>query len=546
MKKSPILNMVGRALGQAGTEYLFIYVIVFVIAVLAAYLIFSSFSNMSSVLPSKCTFDYGVACTGVVVASNSSNTMIALLATNAQEFPLYNPVLTINQSGTVVNANCSPSYVKPGQAMLCVAKLAQYKPVLAYSSGTPIISAKYCSYGCTNKISESFIGNYSTNTKRMISPKVGLAIKTTNNIAKANQYIGISVGLDLFGYVLPIANPELISSNPSINILYNTQGGGNSFISLSSNGTVGQATVSVSYAGLTSNTTVIFLPIYPKILITNMLSGNLTIINASNGAVKSVSGFSIPQSVAVSSNATLAYVTTPNGIALVNLLNDTILKNIATGGYPSAVVDANAHVYIANSGSNNITIMDEKGNVVKSMRTGIFPSFETASGNQALVFVLNQLSANITAINTTSYSSNSLRLQAMPYAIASNYNGSIIYVTYPILNSVFAIYTKNNSVAWRSSPIFIPFGIAYNSANNRLYVTSIGASSVAVLNATSGAQIGSTNVGFLPTFVSTSIDNNYEYIVNSGSDSLSILNATTNKVVATYMTGLFPTWVASS
>ena len=569
MKKCTLLYG-GGVLGQGSLEYLWVYVVVFIIAVIIAYYIFISYSSINNIVPAKCVFDYGIGCIGLIEASNNSNTMIALLGTNTQPYPIYNPKLFISQDGFNMSTNCTPSYVKPGQVLLCIGKINEFKPVLSYTSGTAIVNAKYCGFSfgnCSDGVEENFIGNYSSNVKRLIMPKVSLVIAPVNNYAKSNQNITLNVGLDIFGYILPVANPELISNNPSIRILYNAQDLSNGFITVSSNGTASTATITISYAGLSANTSVVFIPAYPKIIVTNLLSDNITIINASNGAESTLSNFTLPESVAVSSNGTLAYITTPSRVKILSLSNNNIIGSIQTGSYPSAIVDANGYLYIANAGSNNVTIANENGAIIKSFHTGIFPNYIAKSGNNNYIFVLNQLSENITEISSLSIA-HVIRLWAMPYAIASNYNGSIVYVTLPSLNRVAAIYTNNNTIAWQSYAGFIPFGIAYNSKYNRLYITDVGTSSVSILNATTGSMLGSIGgglptfasaslnattastlgigVGFLPTFAATSSDLGYEYILSSGSNMLSIVNASTNKVIATYRTGIFPTSVAET
>jgi len=304
--------------------------------------------------------------------------MIALLGTNTQPYPIYNPKLVVSQDGFNMSTNCTPSYVKPGQVLLCVGKINEFRPALSYASGTAIVNAKYCGVGfgnCSNGVEENFIGNYSSNVKRLIMPKVSLVIAPVNNYAKSNQNITLNVGLNIFGYILPVANPELISSNPSISILYNAQDLSNGFITVSSGGAASTATITISYAGLSANTSIVFIPAYPKIILTNLLSNNVTIINASNGAESTISNFTLPESVAISSNGTLAYIATAGSVKMLSLSNNNIIGSIQTGSYPSAIVDANGYLYIANAGSNNVTIANENGAIIKSFYTGIFPNY---------------------------------------------------------------------------------------------------------------------------------------------------------------------------
>jgi len=538
---------------QNSIEYILVYAAVFVIAALIVYLVYSSFSSASSLLPAKCTFDFGVDCVGIIEASNQTGTMFAMLGTNMQPYAIKSPSLSISVEGSTSTVNCSPDYVKPGQPMLCVGKLNTYRPLLSYASGTLVVNASYCGLpnnGCATSVNEKFIGNYTTGTKKLVVPKYSLVVTPSSTVSKADNNVSLDVGLNVFGYTLPIASPSLLSSNPSISIISGiAQNTSNGFISyLSSNGTSGQTTITVSYAGLTTNVTIIFIPSEPRLFIANLLSNNLTIVNMSNGVESSVSNLNIPTSIAVSGNQILAYVSEMqnNKIAVVNNTNGVILKTAAVGSYPSALADANGYVYVANSGSGNVTVIDENGNVVKSIKTGIYPNFVVASGNSKYVFVLNQLSDNISIINATTNSiAKTLTLPAIPYAIASNYNGSVVYVTLPNLNEVIALNTSSNSVLWRGPAGFIPFGIAFDQNNGYAYITDAGSSSVSVVNTNSHSLIGSINVGFLPTFATTSFDDNYVYVVNSGSDSVSIINTTTDKVAGAYRTGIFPIWVAS-
>ncbi len=538
---------------QNSIEYILVYTAVFIIAALVVYLVYSSFSNANSLLPSKCTFDFGIDCIGIIEASNQTGTMFAMLGTNMQPYAIKAPSLSISDGSSTSTVNCSPSYVKPGQPMLCIGKLNVYKPLLSYASGTLVVNASYCGMpgnGCTNSVNEKFIGNYTTDAKKLVVPKYSLVVTPSSKVSKANNNVSLEVGLNVFGYTLPIASPSLISSNPSISIISGVaQNTSNGFISyLSSNGTTGQTTITVSYAGLTTNVTIVFIPSEPRLFIANLLSDNLTVVNMSDGVESTVSNLAEPTSMAVSSNQILTYVSEmqDNKVEIMNGTSGALIKTVAVGSYPFAMADANGYVYVANSGSGNVTIINENGSIVKNIKTGVYPDFVLASGNSKYVFVLNQLSGSIGIINTTSNNLvDTIALHAIPYALASNYNGTVVYVTLPGFDSVVAINTSSNAVLWQSSAGFIPFGIAFDQNNGYAYITDAGSSSVSVIDTNSRSFIQNINVGFLPTFATTSFDDGYVYVANSGSDSISIINTTTDKVAGAYKTGIFPIWIAS-
>ncbi|MGC8586736.1 MAG: YncE family protein [Candidatus Micrarchaeia archaeon] len=547
---------VGRGAGsatyrlQASMEYLFVYVTVFIILVVIAFVIFN-FASISSknILPAKCEFDYGIDCHAIIVASNSTGTMVALLGSNMLPYPIKNVSLNINSDGSATSTKCSPGIVKPGQTLLCVAKMNTYAPVLSFDSGNLMANASYCgisSANCSNAEHESYSGDYSTNVNRLIVPRVSIVLSLPS-VIKANQSAGISVGLDVFGIVLPVANPQLVSSNPSISIASSINSTGSYVSYISSGGSVGSTTVSASYAGINANETVVFIPSSSRILIANFLSNNVTVVNASSGAMETIANTITPSSIAVAPNQTYAYVaeTVLNKIAILNLINYTVAGTIVVGSFPSSIAVEGNYAFVGDSGSNQISVVNiQTGNVIDTIGTKTYPAFVSLSGDGSRLFVVNQLSSVISSINTSSLNYvRNVSVKSLPYAVASSYNGNLVYATLPGSGAIAVINETSGLVTYFNAGI-IPFGIAYDRANNCIYATDIGSSSLLVINATSHNVIKTIETGFLPSYVTISPGGHYAYVANSGFDTVSIVNTTTNAVEANYATGVLPSWIA--
>jgi len=535
---------------QASLEYLLVYIAVFIILAVVIFVIFN-FTSITSrnVLPTKCEFDYGIDCHAIIVASNNTGTMVALLGSDMLPYPIENVSLQINSSGTTSMVKCSPSVVMPGQTLLCVAKMPTYAPVLSFDSGHLKANAKYCGISTSNCSSaeyESYVGDYSTNVNRLLVPKVSIVLSLPSTI-KSNQSAKISVGLDVFGIILPVSNPQLVSSNPYISIASSINSSGSYVSYISSSGNVGTTTISASYAGIEANATVVFIPSSSRILIANFLSNNVTVINASSGAETSINNVVTPSSIAVTPNQTYAYATeTALGkVAVINLINYTVVNSIPVGSFPSSIAIDNNYAFVADSGSNKLSIINtQSGTVIKNMSTKTYPAFIYLSGDGSKLFVVNQLSAVISAINTSSLEYiNNVSVKSLPYALASSYSGGIAYATLPGAGSIAVINETSGNVKYFNAGI-IPFGIAYDKINNYLYVTDIGTSSLLVINATSHATLKSIGVGFLPSYATVSPGGHYVYIADSGFDMISVVNTTTNNVEANYRVGILPSWIA--
>ncbi len=545
----------GKRKAQATTEYLLIYISFFAIAIVVAYVLLSMLAQSSSnIVPPTCSFDTGVYCKAIFVVSNFTSTKVALLDTNMMPYAMKDASFNVTLGSESSVATCSPSVVNPGAPMLCVATMPLHSLVGSFASGNIKVGVAYCGISqanCSRAVHEEYTGNFSTNTKSMIAPKVSLIVTPSTGAAKSNQTIRLWTGLNLFGYNFNIANPEIISSNPSISIVSNSittpsQGG---FVSYaSSNGTTGTTTITASYAGLDVNVTLAFIPSAYSLLVANFLSDNLTVINTTSAAVSQIGNLETPSDVAVSANQMFAYVTesTLGKVAVVDLSSGNVIGSIGVGSFPTAIAIENGYAYVADSGSGSVSVVSLAGmNVIKTIHTGIFPSYIAASSDGADVFVINQLSENITIINATTKSvAGVIALDSVPYALAPDAAGNVVYVTFPSKGTVEEISVSNGAVMKGGDALSVPFGVAYDQLNNELYVADAGTNSVSIMNATTLGIVRTVYVGFLPTVATISPDYRYVYILDSGSDMISIINTTNDAAAGTYPTGVFPTGMA--
>jgi YVTN family beta-propeller protein len=230
--------------------------------------------------------------------------------------------------------------------------------------------------------------------------------------------------------------------------------------------------------------------------------------------------FSYPESICISRDGSLAYVTNPynNVVSLVDLATASVLGTIVVGHSPSDVVanPARNEAYCINRDSGSVSVID---------------SNETDPG-----------SAVIGSFTTASSPERGLVSPDGRYLFASCVGGDSI--------TVIDLDTGSQIT---QSPIAVgtdPSGMAV--ANNKLYVANTWDNNVSVIDIDPGSATRWTKLAYnipvqnSPSDMASRTDGVYVYVANSGSESISVINTPTDTVVATLSVGDYPNRVATS
>jgi YVTN family beta-propeller protein/VCBS repeat-containing protein len=225
------------------------------------------------------------------------------------------------------------------------------------------------------------------------------------------------------------------------------------------------------------------------------------------------------------------------------LANQPSSSNV-TGASPSGVAMVGDLAYVANQGSNTVTVINTKtGAVVGSpIVVGSAPTGILANADGSKVYVANRTSGTVSVIRTSDNTViGSVQVGTNPEQMVIN--GTRLYVTnYGSSNvSVVDIGGSSPSLITNVAVGAYPRGIAVAMVNGqpRLYVTRYSSSSVAVIDANTNKQIDvnpstktvdSIKVGASPQSITVSPDGSRAYVTNYGSNSVSVINTVTNTV----------------
>ncbi len=203
-------------------------------------------------------------------------------------------------------------------------------------------------------------------------------------------------------------------------------------------------------------------------------------------------------------------------------------------------VDSTTHeIYVANSGSNNVTVLnDSSGAVVASIGVGSSPSgvaFDPATG---AIFVANNGSDNVSVINGSLHRVvASLSVGVDPIGIAVDPATRQAFVANSGSANLTVISTRTVAVTGSIGTGSGPFGVAIDNRSDRVYVTDRGSNNLTVVNATADTVMASVpvvspamnlqGVAYDPKEDLVWVGGGYSYAV--------VVNASTN-VVGWYLT----------
>lgn len=287
----------------------------------------------------------------------------------------------------------------------------------------------------------------------------------------------------------------------------------------------------------------------------------------------------------------LLYVTNTvsDAVTVIERHHDRVVATIGVGHRPEGIVanSGGTKVYVANAGSNSISVIDtDARKVINTIGNfGYSPSELAMSTNGRWIYATNPDSDNVSVIDTVSETvSSRIRVGRRPVAITYDQARSKIYVANSDDNSVSVIDGTSSSVEATVTVGLKPSGLAVQ--DDKLYVTNTGSNTISVvqlgsyavtktidvgqmpMQALSGlsgwvyVSSGNTNevcflytsmeivtknvsVGDLPTYMAMDTPRRKLYVVNSLSDTVSVVDLATKKQQAIIEVGRRPHGIAA-
>jgi YVTN family beta-propeller protein len=203
-------------------------------------------------------------------------------------------------------------------------------------------------------------------------------------------------------------------------------------------------------------------------------------------------------------------------------------------------------LYVACSKSNSVIIIDrQQDQVVGAVGVGESPSDVAVGPDNDRVYVANRGSNNISVVNTTSHKVDKTigNFGYSPYRLAISADGRWLFAVNPSSDNVTVIDTTRDVVVETISVDRNPMGIVYDPDRNRVYVSNSDSNTVSVIDVSSLQVIRTVAVDIRPRGLAVQDDK--IYVSNWGSSNISVIDLSSYTVEKFIPVGPRPHWVVS-
>lgn len=223
--------------------------------------------------------------------------------------------------------------------------------------------------------------------------------------------------------------------------------------------------------------------------------------------------------------------------------------------HPQGIVvnPANGLVYVANQLSNNVSVLDTKGNLVAlvSLEPNALPGLNSpvalavntneASSNYGKVYVVGSVANTVSVIDLNHAVTNEIQVGYRPLAIAFNPQNGNLYVANFLDDGVSIIDTELEQLLENRYTGSQPLGIGIHPPSGKIYVANSGDNTITVLDPDFLFLSDIiTDVGVKPVSFAYHPENNLMYVVATDSNHVIPIEPDSYTLQAPIATGFRP------
>jgi YVTN family beta-propeller protein len=213
--------------------------------------------------------------------------------------------------------------------------------------------------------------------------------------------------------------------------------------------------------------------------------------------------------------------------------SSTAIATFSVGTSPKAITFDGTHIWVANSGSGNVSELDpSSGATLNTVTVGTAPVALCFDGQN--IWVANSGSNNVSRINATTLTVNTFNAGVAPSGLA--FDGNRVWVTNYSSDSVAVLNVVDGSLAFSASTGSHPMGIAFDGTS--MWVANTGTTletSVTKITSATGAVVGTYSSAAIcsvcgfpqPVIQSVAFDGTYVWVTSFTFGTIQLYDALT-------------------
>ncbi len=241
-------------------------------------------------------------------------------------------------------------------------------------------------------------------------------------------------------------------------------------------------------------------------------------------------------------------------VGVIDASTNVVTNLVAVGNNPVALAElpSGTKLYCVNQNDNTVTVISTVDNlVVATIPVGNMPSFAVASDTGAFVFVANQGDGTVSVIDSaTDTVTATLAVGAGPNFLFFDNSLKRVYVTNSGGGSVSILRADVSPPVVLGAPVAVgtaPLSVTALADGSRAYVANSGSGTVSVITTSNNTVSRTITVGTNPVSIAASSDSTKVYVANRGSNTISVIRTTDDTVVLNVSpTSTQPVWVLTA
>ena len=246
-------------------------------------------------------------------------------------------------------------------------------------------------------------------------------------------------------------------------------------------------------------------------------------------------------------------VGTSDAFSVVLLVPDTVQATVPVGGSPRGLAwnSTNDRVYVANSGSRSVSVIDGPTNVVtKTISVGEAPYRVLWHPQRNKAYVADSAAGRVYVIDgQVNVVEDSIDVGTVPRAICWNEIDDKLYTANYLDNTVSVIDLTLGSVVATITTGGRPQALCWNPAANKVYAACYQTNQISIIDGARDSLLTNLAVGFGPCALVADPATNLVYAAIQNSDSVTVIDGDSNTELGSVGVDAGPSalaWSASS
>jgi YVTN family beta-propeller protein len=271
-------------------------------------------------------------------------------------------------------------------------------------------------------------------------------------------------------------------------------------------------------------------------------AGTVLVTDERTGSKRSVKVGKGPIAIAIDQAANRIYVvnTSSNSISVIDGRGDTVIATVKGGSNPYVIaVNEKTHkVYVTYTYSNAVTVIDGATNSTHELKTGSADGIAIDSRSDTL-FLTTYEDPDIRIVDAATGTINRVRVVAHLWGITLDESSNTLYLAHTGTSEVVGLNVTTHEIHTISVGE-IPCAIAVSPITHMIYAVDYGDETVKVIDSARSKVVATLHVGRHPQAIAIDAERNRIYVANVHSNNVTVIDGAKNTVIGSYGAGNNP------